>query len=162
MTFATMSYAQSWSLVKSILTNQDVYSNQLSEKCKEVLSKYGYETNDEVRLSGNEWTIFCNHKSKDMYVIISWCDKDTYPISVSVEFAVSMDYPNFINHFAASVPKDEFAITKDYDMQNSTWYYHFRAKPNTEMAQYREFSGHTSKIMNGNNPYFKMCASIKY
>ena len=31
-----------------------------------------------------------------------------------------------------------------------------------EMAQYKEFSGHTRKIMNGNNPYFKMCASIKY
>lgn len=153
-----MSYAQDWSLISQILTSQDISRDELSKECKEVLSKYGYMTYSRVSQSGNEYRIFCYHKSKDSFVKISWNHEDNYSWNVGVKVYVTLNDGYAIDNLAKSVPNEEFS--KDDD---SPWYYRFSAKPNKGiMSQYSNFGGVTRKENNDNNHYYTMYAAIKW
>lgn len=159
VSFSSTLFAQNWSLFSTILTSQDISSNQLSWRCKEGLLKFGFKVDGECRLNGNEWQIVCDHKSADETIEIAWCDIDTYPLNVSIYFMVSLDYAYYVDSFAQSISKEDFSV--DYHYPNNKWHYDFKAKPNGKFGKYRQCSGYTSSKKIGNKEYFVMYMKLK-
>lgn len=159
MALSSMSFAQDWYLISQILTRQDIYPDELSQACKEVLSKYGYTTNRSVSYNGNEKQIFCYHKSDNSYVKISWSNEDNCSWNVRVKVSVPLDDAYAVDNLAKSIPNEEFS--KDYYLSNNNWYYTFKPTKG-RMSEYSNFYGETRKEMSGNKYYYIVYASIKW
>lgn len=159
MTLSSTSFAQDWPLISQILTMQDIYPDELSQACKEVLSKYAYTTNRSVSYNGNEKQIFCYHKSNDSFVKISLSNEDNCSWNVRDKVFVQLDDAYAVDNLALSIPNEEFS--KDYYLSNNYWYYTFKPTKG-RMSEYRNFYGETRKEMSGNKYNYIVYASIKW